>query len=302
MSCGESSHPRRSAIFLWAALSALHVAASRFQRPARARSAAGWNCETAAARGPGLKSRLGCITLEYCMARAEKFAAAALALACCACLACDSSRSVERSGPPAPPAAARTAADPADTRPRVVALGDSLTAGLGLQPSQAYPALLQQRIDSEGLRFLVVNAGVSGDTSAGGLSRLDWALDGDVRVLIVALGGNDGLRGLDPSELRKNLATIIERAQAKHIAVVLAGMEAPPNFGQGYIVSFHQVYPALAATYHVALVPFLLQGVAGVDTLNQQDGIHPTVEGARIVADNVWKVLGPLLEKGLPSK
>jgi acyl-CoA thioesterase-1 len=184
----------------------------------------------------------------------------------------------------------------------VVALGDSLTAGLGLEPTQAYPALLQQRIDSEGLHYVVVNAGVSGDTSAGGLSRLDWALDGDVRVLIVALGGNDGLRGLEPTELQTNLASIIERAQAKHIDVVLAGMEAPPNFGEGYIVSFHRVYPALASKYHVALVPFLLQDVAGVDTLNQQDGIHPTVEGARIVAGNVWKVLGPMLERGVPAK
>ena len=225
-----------------------------------------------------------------------------LALASCASYGCDSPRSAPSAGPPAASTSGKTASEASDARARVVALGDSLTAGLGLQPSQAYPALLQQRIDAEGLRYLVVNAGVSGDTSAGGLSRLDWALDGDVRVLIVALGGNDGLRGLDPSELRQNLATIIERAQARHIAVVLAGMEAPPNFGQGYIVSFHQVYPTLAAKYHVALVPFLLQGVAGIDTLNQQDGIHPTVEGARIVADNVWTVLGPMLEKGLPSK
>src|SRR5262249_52992112 len=122
-----------------------------------------------------------------------------------------------------------------------------------------------------------------------------WALEGDVRVLIVALGGNDGLRGLSAEELKGNLAQIIDRAQKQHIKVILAGMEAPPNFGQSYIVSFHQIYPDLASQYHVSLVPFLLQGVAGVDTLNQRDGIHPTAEGARIVADNVWPVLRPML-------
>src|SRR3954453_7448005 len=170
-----------------------------------------------------------------------------------------------RPGPEA--AAADTPAN--DPRPRVVFLGDSLTAGLGLSPEQAFPSLIQQKIDAEGLDYQVVNAGVSGDTSAGGLSRLDWALDGDVRVMVVALGGNDGLRGLPASELKKNLSTIIERAQAKHIAVVLAGMEAPPNFGQGYIAEFHKVYPELAKQYGVPLVPFLLQGVAGIEGLNQ---------------------------------
>ena len=141
-----------------------------------------------------------------------------------------------------------------------------------------------------------MNAGVSGDTSAGGLSRLDWALDGDVRVLIVALGGNDALRGLPVDQLKRNLAQIIERAQARGITVVLAGMEAPPNFGRPYLVAFHQVYPTLARQYQVALVPFLLQGVAGERALNQPDGIHPTAEGARIVADNVWAALKPIVE------
>src|SRR5205807_1641065 len=119
----------------------------------------------------------------------------------------------------------------------------------------------------------------------------------DVRVLIVALGGNDGLRGLPVDELKQNLSTIIERAQARRIAVILAGMEAPPNFGRDYIVAFHKVYPALAKQYHVAFVPFLLQGVAGIDRLNQRDGIHPTAEGARIVADNVWAVLKPIVDQ-----
>ena len=180
--------------------------------------------------------------------------------------------------------------------PRIVVLGDSLTAGLGLPIRAAYPSLLQERLKAEGLHFQVVNAGVSGDTSADGLSRLDWALEGDVQVLIVALGGNDGLRGLPAEQLQDNLARIIERAQARRIRVILAGMEAPPNYGRDYVVSFHQVYPALAATYHLALIPFLLQNVAGIEGLNQRDGIHPTAAGARIVADHVWAVLKPIVE------
>jgi acyl-CoA thioesterase-1 len=199
------------------------------------------------------------------------------------------------STPSAP--ASTTSPEPRPASPKVVALGDSLTAGLGLQIDQAFPALLQQRIDEERLGYEVVNAGVSGDTSAGGLSRLDWALEGgNVRVLIVALGGNDALRGLPVAELERNLSTIIERAQARNIRVLLAGMEAPPNFGQSYTVSFHEVYPRLAKKYHVAFVPFLLQNVAGIDALNQRDGIHPTAAGARIVADNLWPALRPLLQ------
>jgi len=211
--------------------------------------------------------------------------------------ASDSSRDAARSPAVTPPA--QVAAQPPDVtaegaRPRVVILGDSLTAGLGLPVGQAYPTLLQRRLTDEGLNYEVVNAGVSGDTSAGGLSRLEWALAGDVRLLVVALGGNDGLRGLPVEELHQNLARIIERAQAGGIGVVIAGMEAPPNYGNDYIVAFHDVYPALAREYHVALVPFLLQGVAGSEVLNQADGIHPTAAGARIVADNVWAVLRPL--------
>jgi acyl-CoA thioesterase I len=203
----------------------------------------------------------------------------------------------------APAAAAERTATSA-ARPRIVVLGDSLTAGLGIAREEAYPAVLQQRLNEQGLNYEVVNAGVSGDTSAGGLSRLDWALDGDVRVLVVALGGNDGLRGLPPEQLKRNLAAIIERAQARGVTVVLAGMEAPPNFGRDYLVQFHNVYPALAREYHVALVPFLLTGVAGSETLNQRDGIHPTREGARILADNVWTVLKPVLtnREGKPAR
>ncbi len=204
----------------------------------------------------------------------------------------------QASAAPAAAPARATAAAPAVTAPRIVVLGDSLTAGLGLDRRDAYPTLLQERLKAAGLNYEVVNAGVSGDTSADGLSRLDWALDGDVRVLIVALGGNDGLRGLPVAQLQENLARIIEPAQARGIRVILAGMDAPPNYGRDYIVSFHKVYPALAAKYHVPLVPFLLQNVAGIESLNQRDGIHPTAQGARIVADNVWAVLKPVIEQG----
>jgi len=181
--------------------------------------------------------------------------------------------------------------------PRIVVLGDSLTAGLGLPASQSYPTLLQQRLNDAGLRYEVVNAGVSGDTSAGGLSRLEWALQGDVRILIVALGGNDALRALPVEELKQNLAEIIERAQARGITVILAGMEAPTNWGREYDLAFHKVYPALAAEYHLPLIPFLLKDVAGIERLNQSDGIHPTAAGARIVADNVWAILRPTAER-----
>jgi len=195
-----------------------------------------------------------------------------------------------------PAAVTRTGQPAAGARPRVVVLGDSLTAGLGLPPSQAYPALLQQRLTAEGFNYEVVNAGVSGDTSAGGLSRLDWSLDGDVRVLIVALGGNDGLRGLPVQQLKQNLSQIIERARARRVTVMLAGMEAPPNHGWEYVVDFHQVFADLAKKYQVPFVPFLLQGVAGHDDLNQRDGIHPTAQGARIIADTVWAALKPIVE------
>jgi acyl-CoA thioesterase-1 len=223
--------------------------------------------------------------------------AAALAVSA---LACGSPRADDRdearAAAPPPSSAAAPARPAVSNRPRVVALGDSLTAGLGLAVTSAYPTLLEKRLNDAGIDFEVVNAGVSGDTSAGGLERLDWALQGDVRVLIVALGGNDALRGLPPEQLERNLAQIIEAAQARGIAVILAGMEAPPNYGRDYIVAFHKVYPALARTYHVALVPFLLQGVAGIESLNQRDGIHPTAAGARIVADNVWAVLKPIVD------
>jgi acyl-CoA thioesterase I len=162
---------------------------------------------------------------------------------------------------------------------------------------QAYPALLQQKLDEDGYGWEVVNAGVSGDTSAAGLQRLDWALqEKNVRVLILELGANDGLRGLPVEEMKKNLAAIIEVARARHIAVLLLGMEAPPNYGPEYAASFRQVYRDLARQYKVTFVPFMLDRVAGISNLNQADGIHPNIEGTQIVADTLWHALRPMVD------
>ena len=180
-------------------------------------------------------------------------------------------------------------------KPRIVFLGDSLTAGLGLSPAVSYPALLQSKLEERGFRYEVVNAGVSGDTSAGGLRRLDWSLEGDVKVLVVALGANDGLRGLSPQDLAANLSTILNRARDKGITVILAGMEAPPNYGADYTRQFRAVYLDLAKKYDVRFVPFLLHGVAGISGLNQPDGIHPNARGAQLIAALVWPALEPLL-------
>ena len=208
-----------------------------------------------------------------------------------------------RAATPPPPADVpqrATASDPAPGIPRIVMLGDSLTAGYGLDKAQSFPALLQQRLDGAGYRYEVVNAGVSGDTSAGGLRRLDWALDGNVRILVVELGANDGLRGLPVEEMRKNLGEIITRAKSRGISVILAGMEAPPNYGPAYTAAFRQVFRDLAAQHDVPLIPFLLDGVAGDRALNIADGIHPNPEGARILERNVWRTLEPVLGPARP--
>jgi len=200
---------------------------------------------------------------------------------------------------PDTPAATVQAVVPAtaDERPKVVILGDSLTAGLGLLDTQSFPGLLQQKADQNGFEVEIVNAGVSGDTSAGALRRLDWALREDVRVLVVALGANDGLRGLSVGEMKQNIGQMIETARARRIVVVLAGMEAPPNYGSDYVASFRQAYRDLAQQHRVQFIPFLLAGVAGEAALNQPDGIHPNAQGAAIVADTVWKVLEPMLNQ-----
>ena len=202
-----------------------------------------------------------------------------------------------RSGPPERVGAVveRGAADVVD-RARVVILGDSLTAGLGLAPEDAYPARLQARIDAAGWPIEIAAMGVSGDTTAGGLRRLDWALEGDARLLVVALGGNDALRGLPVGQMQDNLGRIIDRALNRGLRVVLAGMEAPPNFGPSYTSNFRDVFRRLAESRDVTFVPFLLDGVAGVAGLNQADGIHPNEAGAARVAEHLWPSLEPLLQ------
>ncbi|HEX8145502.1 MAG TPA: arylesterase, partial [Pyrinomonadaceae bacterium] len=175
--------------------------------------------------------------------------------------------------------------------------GDSLTAGLGLSAAESYPSLLQKRLEADGYRYEVVNAGVSGDTSAGGLRRLDWALDGDVRFLILELGANDLLRGQSVREMKKNLGEIIERAKARGVRVLLAGMYAPTNAGADYQREVQAAYQSLAREHEVPLIPFFLDRVAGIESLNQPDGIHPNVEGTKIVAETVYQALRPLLEK-----
>jgi acyl-CoA thioesterase I len=179
----------------------------------------------------------------------------------------------------------------------ILFLGDSITAGFGLDPAQAFPALIQKKIDARGWRFQVVNAGQSGDTSAGGLGRLDWLLKNRVDVLILELGANDGLRGLPVETTRKNLQAIIEVTKHKYpeAKVILAGMKIPPNMGGDYGRKFEAVFADLAKKNNAPLIPFILEGVGGVRELNLADGIHPTAKGQEMVAANVWKVLEPIV-------
>ena len=179
----------------------------------------------------------------------------------------------------------------------IVALGDSLTAGFGLLPDQAYPSLLEERLRREGYRYRVVNAGVSGDTTAGGLRRVDWVLRSQPGVVIVALGANDGLRHLSVEAMRANLTKIVRRLRAAGARVLLVGMRAPPNYGDAYGRAFAAGFADVARATGVALAPFLLDGVAGQARLNQPDGIHPTAEGQRLIADGLWPHLKPLLRK-----
>ena len=210
----------------------------------------------------------------------------------------DSTPAVSTPRGDATPAAVERKPEEVSDRPQIIFLGDSLTAGLGLDLKESFPALIQERLTREGHQFDVVNAGVSGDTSAGGLRRLEWAMSqGNPQILVVALGGNDGLRGLPPEQLEQNLAAIIEQGQKRGLTVILAGMEAPPNFGADYTARFRTVYPTLAKRYNVALIPFLLEGVAGDAALNQPDGIHPNQRGAQAVADLVWRALEPALDQ-----
>lgn len=210
-------------------------------------------------------------------------------LAVAAMAACGGESARPAPGPPS---------DPQAGRERVVFLGTSLTAGYGLDASAAYPALIQQKIDSAGLPFETVNAGVSGETSAGALRRIDWVLRDPPTVLVIETGANDGLRGQDVDSLLGNIQAIIDRANglSPKPVVVLVGMRMLANYGSAYIRRFEAVYPELAKRNNLPLVPFLLEGVAGVDSLNQPDQIHPTAAGHRVIAKTVWKTLEPVLE------
>jgi len=182
-----------------------------------------------------------------------------------------------------------------DDRRVIVALGDSLTAGLGVETEDNYPSRLQEKLDAGGFRYRIVNAGVSGDTSAQGLNRLEAVRELRPAIVIVALGANDGLRGLPVETTRENLDAILRAIREDGSKIVLAGMEIPPNYGPDHTRAFRAIFPDLARRHGTALIPFLLDGVGGNPELNQEDGIHPTAEGYRIVAENVWKVLQPLL-------
>ena len=182
-------------------------------------------------------------------------------------------------------------------RPKIVAFGDSLTAGFGLTERESYPYLLQERLNADGYNYEVVNAGVSGDTSLGGLERVDWVLEqDDVKILILELGANDLLRGIPVAKMKANLDKIIQKAKAKKVAVLLCGMLAPPTMGADYQRDYTRAFPDLASTHKVAYLPFLLENIALIKDLNQADGIHPNAEGTKIMMANVYKELTPMLK------
>ena len=211
-------------------------------------------------------------------------------LGCCLVAACHS-QGLSSRAPEVP-------ADAGQTR-LILFLGDSLTAGRGLTPSQSFPAHLQEKIRALGWNFTIVNAGLSGETSSAGLRRVNWLLRNKIDVLVLELGANDGLRGISPELTEQNLQGIIDKVRHKNpqVEVVIAGMKMPPSLGLDYSQQFGAIFPNLAKRNDGALIPFLLEGVAGVAELNREDGIHPTVEGHRIVAENVWQVLRPVLEE-----
>ena len=199
---------------------------------------------------------------------------------------------------PTPNTQTPASATPAETLPKIVAFGDSLTAGYGLSPQESYPALLQKMIDADGFRYEVVNAGESGGTSAGGVRRIDWSLDaGGVRFVILELGANDFLRGQPVAETRKNLSAIIERSKSRGARVLLAGMYTTTDAGRDYEREIDEAFKSLAKEHAVTLIPFFLEGVAGKAELNQQDGIHPNAQGTRLVAATVYRYLKPMLEE-----
>ena len=215
-----------------------------------------------------------------------------LVLLCLRLVGCTKQSAPAPESAPSPPAGVQSTR----SLPKIVAFGDSLTAGLGLSAQETYPALLRERLKQDGYDYEMVNSGVSGDTSAGGVRRIDWALDGDVRFLILELGANDFLRGQPVAETKKNLAEIIDRAQSKNAKVLLAGMLAPTNTGREYEDQIRNMFSDLAREKGVTLIPFLLEGVGGVESLNQPDGVHPNAAGTKMMAETVYKYLKPMLQ------
>lgn len=195
-------------------------------------------------------------------------------------------------------AGTKLAVDDKQEKRVILALGDSLTAGFGVNEEDSFPSRLQVKMNEEGFGYKIVNAGISGDTTAGGVRRINWLMKHQPRIVILALGANDGLRGLSVEEMRKNLETMIEISHEHDAKVLLAGMKALPNYGEDYGKKFESVFPELARQYNLVYLPFLLEGVAGVREYTRPDGIHPTASGYKIVAELVWKYLQPMLEKG----
>lgn len=224
-------------------------------------------------------------------------AAALLALAVAGCQSKSDQQTAASSAPAGTAAPAAEASAPSGKK-RILFFGNSLTAGMGLDPEEAFPALIGQKLDSAKLNYEVVNAGLSGETTAGGRSRVGWVLRQPVDVFVLELGANDGLRGLPLNDTRRNLQAIIDtvRRKSPQAKIVLAGMQVPPNMGASYAADFRSIFTELATKNNATLIPFLLEGVAGHPELNQKDGIHPTAEGDRIIASTVWKILLPLLQ------
>lgn len=196
--------------------------------------------------------------------------------------------------------AVESAEEVTETNKVILFFGDSLTAGYGIELEEAFPALVQDRLDSLGLGYTVINSGLSGETTSGGLNRLSWVLNQEVDVFVLELGANDGLRGIPLDETRNNLQTMIDLVREKNAntQIVLAGMQIPPNMGPEYTTEFRKIFPELAQSNQIPLIPFLLEGVAGIPELNLEDGIHPSPEGHEIVSENVWDVLEGIVSKG----
>lgn len=214
-------------------------------------------------------------------------------------LACGNGKT-EKTTPEVPStASSEETAGPSSNSKTILCFGDSITAGYGLDDNKdAFPDLLQQKIEDLNLNYTVINSGLSGETTAGGKSRINWILNQDIDIFLLELGANDGLRGVPLSETRANLQAIIDAVKKKspETIIILAGMELPPNMGQEYTMEFRQIYSDLAKKNHLEFIPFILKDVGGIAELNQSDGIHPTVEGHKIVANTVWEVLKPLLK------